>query len=269
MASACGQYLTLRDRAFKSRVPYHFLHVLEGGVEETQLFVERAHLLHLAVGEGEVEDVDILPDVVGIGGSGYHRESLLYVPAQDDLGGSLAVCLGYPHDDRVSEQGPFGHRAANREPAFHLDALGCGLLAHLYALGVWMALDLEHCGLDDGAVHDGVPHLVIGVEVADVEGAYLAHSHSLLHVLPRTGEVTDRLMDVEQVDVLQLHPLQYRVYRRESLALTVFRRPELAGDPYLLAGYAAFLHGLAHTLLVVVGVRRVDVAVAGFQSRKA
>ena len=44
--------------------PNRLLHILQRGVEETLLLVERAHLLHLVVGQLEVEDLDVLLDVI-------------------------------------------------------------------------------------------------------------------------------------------------------------------------------------------------------------
>lgn len=46
------------------------------------------------VGQLEVEDPDVLPDVVWTGGSGDRRETFLYEPAEDDLGRRLAVGFG-------------------------------------------------------------------------------------------------------------------------------------------------------------------------------
>ena len=44
--------------------PNHLFYILQRGVEEAFLLVERAHLLHLVVGQLEVEDLDVLLDVI-------------------------------------------------------------------------------------------------------------------------------------------------------------------------------------------------------------
>ena len=107
--------------------PNHLLHILQRGVEEALLLVERAHLPHLPVGQLEVENLDVLPDVVGIRSAGDDGETLLDVPAQDDLCRGLAVGFGYLLYHGVMQQRTVAHRAAQREPAFHLDALRSGL----------------------------------------------------------------------------------------------------------------------------------------------
>ena len=76
-------------------------------------------------------------------------------------------------------------------------------------------------------------------------------------------------MDVEQVYVVQLHPLQHVVDSLHRLALAILGGPELAGNPDVLARYAALLHGTPHAPLVVVGVGGVDVSVAGLQGSEA
>ena len=58
---------------------------LQRHVEETLLLVQSTHLRHLLVGQLEVENLDILLDVIGIGCSGNGRETLLHVPAENNL----------------------------------------------------------------------------------------------------------------------------------------------------------------------------------------
>mgnify|MGYP007069888997 CR=1 FL=1 len=84
------------------RIPLHepLLLVFVGHVEIAGLLVERADLLHLVVGEGEVEDLvtysnsysrlDFLADMGGVRRAGDDREALLHMPADDDLGSGLA-----------------------------------------------------------------------------------------------------------------------------------------------------------------------------------
>jgi hypothetical protein len=53
-----------------------------------------------------------------------------------------------------------------------------------------------------------------------------------------------------------------------GLALAVFAGPELGGNPDLFAGNSALPHRRADTALVLIGMGRVDVAIARFQSVK-
>ena len=52
------------------------------------------HRLHFGVGQLEVEDPDVIPDVVWPDGFGDRREAFLYEPAEDDQGRRLAVGFG-------------------------------------------------------------------------------------------------------------------------------------------------------------------------------
>lgn len=75
-------------------------------------------------------------------------------------------------------------------------------------------------------------------------------------------------MDIEKVYIIQLETLQHIVDGFQGLAFAVFVGPELAGYPDFLARDAAFLHCLSHTLLIIIGMCRVDVSVTGLQCRK-
>ena len=75
-------------------------------------------------------------------------------------------------------------------------------------------------------------------------------------------------MHIEQVDVIQLHTLQHRVDGFQRLALAVFGRPKLAGNPYFLARNTALFYGTAYALLIVIGVSRIDMPIAGAQGRE-
>ena len=108
-----------------------------------------------------------------------------------------------------------------------MNAILGGFLAHFHTLGVGMAFYLKHGGLDGGLLHNLVEHLVVGVEVADADGAYLAHLHGFLHIFPRTHEVAHGLVDIEQVDVVQLQTLEHLVNGFQRLAFAVLRRQSL------------------------------------------
>ena len=97
--------------------------VLVGHIEITCLLVESAHLLHLFVAQLEVEDLDVLLDVGGIGGTGDYREALLDMPADNDLCSCLAVSLGNTVDDGVAQYFAFRITSTEGEPALDLDII--------------------------------------------------------------------------------------------------------------------------------------------------
>ena len=76
-------------------------------------------------------------------------------------------------------------------------------------------------------------------------------------------------MQQKQVDIVRTKAAQHFINAFHGLALAVLAGPQLAGDPDLLAGDAAFLHGLADTTLVLVGMGRVDMPIAHLQSCEA
>src|SRR5918994_2754411 len=85
------------------------LEVPRGGVDFVGIWstahtaVQRVDGGDLLVVEGEVEHGDVLSDALGVGGLGNDRSSLLEMPAQHDLGRSLAVFRGDAADDLVIE----------------------------------------------------------------------------------------------------------------------------------------------------------------------
>src|SRR5699024_385102 len=51
--------------------------------------------------------------------------------------------------------------------------------------------------------------------------------------------------------------------------LTVFGRPEFAGNPYFFTWNTARFHGTSYTGFIIVRMSGVDVSIAGFQCREA
>ena len=200
-----------------------------------------------------------------IGRAGDHAEAFLQMPADDDLGRGLAVLLGNGVDDRVAENLTVAVTATEWEPAFNLDiVLGCHFLPML-ALGVRMALDLEHLGLDFRGDYDGLEKFVIEIEVADADGADLTHFKSFLKFLPGTVVVAQRLVQVNKVKVFEPKACKHLVQLLERYALTVLVEPKFGGNPNLLAGNAAVFDGLPNAALVLISVRSINVPISGFE----
>lgn len=73
-------------------------------IEVAFLFVQLVDALHLVVGKGEVEGLDVFVDIVRIRGTRDDREAHLHVSPNDDLCGTLAMSLGNLADDGVAQQ---------------------------------------------------------------------------------------------------------------------------------------------------------------------
>ena len=216
---------------------------------------------HLVVGEGEVEDVEVLRHPLGPHGLGDDDDVALGEPTQDDLGNGLAVASADLGQDRVGEQVV----AALGEPApgLVLDAA----LDHEVVVGlpleVRVGLDLVDRRGEAGAV-DEVDEPV-GVEVRDADGPDRALLVEGAHGAPGAVVVTVGLMDQVEVEVVEAEALQRGVERLRGVLLARVLHPQLGGDEQLLAGDAAGGDGATDGSLVAVGGGGVEVAVAGRQ----
>ena len=75
--------LNLLVRWIELRKPFHLIFIRH--IEVTLLLVQLVHTLHIVIGKGEVEGLDVLVDIVWIRGTGNDREAHLHVPAVDGL----------------------------------------------------------------------------------------------------------------------------------------------------------------------------------------
>ena len=222
--------------------------------------VDGADCLHLCIGQREVEDADVFEDVGRIGGTGNGAETLLHVPAEDNLIRGLTMSLGYLLDGRV-----VGVVAVvvQRIPALHLNVVVlCVQLAGFLALGQWVTLYLRHLRLDLRILHDIVERLHTVVEVADAEGTDAASLVFLLHHAPAGKDVSQcacGMVDIHEVEVIDLQSFDHSV--EGILRISQIAR-NLACHPNLLAGYATFPDAPSCTALVVVEHGIVQMAVA-------
>ena len=83
--------------------------------------IEFRDLRHLGIGEFEIEDVEVIPDVIYIPASGDDGESHLNVPPEDDLCGALAVLLSQFCEDGLRHQSAVP--VSERIPAHDLDVV--------------------------------------------------------------------------------------------------------------------------------------------------
>ena len=122
-------------------------------------------------------------------------------------------------------------------------------------------LDLHHRRRD----RSHVEHLLrLGlVEVRQADRPDLAGRDGLLHGLPRLNVLAIRLVQEQQVQVVGVQTTQRGVDGLAALLIAVILREQFGGDEELTTVDAAALDDAADSLLVEVGVGRVDMAVAG------
>ena len=82
----------------------HFCHARRFRVVVALAGIQRAQRVHLVLCECKVEDIEVARDPLRVGGLGQDDQPVLYLKAQDDLPGVLAVLLRQPGDGRVGEQ---------------------------------------------------------------------------------------------------------------------------------------------------------------------
>ena len=117
---------------------------------------------------------------------------------------------------------------------------------------------------------DGGGHVLEGdevgqpvrVEAAHPDGPDLSLPAQLGHGPPGPVVVAQGLVDQVQIQVVQAQPVHGGLEPPLGPLTACIGDPQLGGDEQLLPGEAALPHRLAHRLLVAVGGRRVDEAVA-------
>ena len=106
---------------------------------ETLVTLKVIDLLHLLIGQGEVKDIIVFSDVLGIGRTRNGDNAALQVPAQEDLIGALSVCRRDFLDDVQTVQGTDAATAsAQREPGFQDGSERGDVCLYVLALTVGM-----------------------------------------------------------------------------------------------------------------------------------
>lgn len=164
--------------------------------------------------------------------------------------------------------------ADERAVSLHNDSVGIAIVDDLALLVPWMQLDL---------VHGGRPHLcprlhllhVTFAEIAHADGARLAVGvqplQRLPHLLPVFSSAV-RAVDQEEVHVAVVPRVDGRdavEAFRVRLVDGAGRGEDFGGEEDFAARDAGLAHRFAHLALVLVELRRVDVAVAGAQGGEA
>ena len=192
-------------------------------------------------------------------GLGDDGDAPLDVPPQGHLGGALAVLPADPRQHRVGEDAVAA--LGKGAPGLGLDAVllheGQGVL--LLEEGV--ELHLVYRRLDLHGLADVRQN--VGIAVAHADGPQPAGLVSLLHGPPGADIVPHGLVDQIQVDAAESQLFHRGLDSSLGPLIAGVLHPQLGGDEQLLPGHAALGHGLAHGLLVHIGRRRVNQAVAG------
>src|SRR5690606_25001836 len=116
-------------------------------------------------------------------------------------------------------------------------------------------LDLVHRRHDlvvDDQIHD-----TVRLVVADADGTDAAIAKHSLHRTPGAVNVTERLMDQVEVEIVEPEALQGPLERGLRALLALVLDPQLGGDEDLLARDAAGPDRLADRFLVAIGRSRI------------
>ena len=225
-------------------------------LEERLPLVEGIDLGHVLVGQREIEQVDVLSDVRWRLRARDHDVSLLDMPAQQHLGGGLAVLLGEFLDEGLGHDRVVA-ASAQRIPRLQCDVV---LLQERLELRLWevgVALDLVDCGDNLALVEDA---LRLGdVEVLQADRANLAFLVRLLEDAVPRDSIPRGLVQDHQIDVVRAQTLERLV---DGGGAFEERRPELRLEEDLIARLRGRAHSAPDGALVHVDVRRVDQRVA-------
>ena len=104
------------------------------------------------------------------------------------------------------------------------------------------------------------------LEVADAYGTNLAGTISFLHSPPCAKHVAVGLMNEQHVDVISLQLAQALIDALGCLFLTVVRNPDLCHEEQVFALQSALSPGITNALLILVGLCRINQAIAHTQS---
>lgn len=113
------------------------------GVEDYALtFVESGDCHHLVIGEGEIEDIEVLGHAFLADGLGDDDDVALVEPAEDYLTDRLAMTLGYFLQHGVGEESVL--TLGKRRPCLLLDALGGEEVMCCHLREIWIGLHLVY-----------------------------------------------------------------------------------------------------------------------------
>ena len=192
-------------------------------------------------------------------GLGDDGDAPLHVPPQGHLGGALAIFLTDLGQDGVGKDAVVA--LGKGPPGLGVDAVLLHQSQSIFLLEKGVELHLIHGGLDLHGLADVRQNL--GIAVAHADGLQLAGLVRLFHGSVGADVVAHGLMDQIQIDIVQSQLLHRGLNGLLSALIAGVLHPQLGGDEQFLPGHAALGDGTAHGLLVHIGRRRVDQAVAG------
>lgn len=258
------------------------------GLVEAQVLVQRGYGLNLIIIEVEAEVLEVLLHASLAAALGNDGDAALGGPAQQHLGGGLAVLVGDGLDGGLLHErdGVLGAGHVELDEAGGAeagvggdgDALGGGGLEQQRLDEVWVVLDLQGGGLDAGVAQEVVEQL--GLEVGHADAAGEALVGEALHGLPGlldgglggadlgagvvdepARRVADRGVDVlegdGEVDEVEVEVVDAPVGQLAAgdgldAVAVVEAVPQLGDDEEVLALHQAVLDGASDTLTALL-----------------
>ena len=221
--------------------------------------VQLGNFRHVLVRELEVPDIHVLLDALLVDRLRDNHNAALYVPAQGNLSGALAVFLADGSQHRMGENAVISLR--KRAPGFRHNAVLLHEGQRIFLLEEGMQLHLVDCRDD----LDGLAQVsqTVWIEVAHADRLQLAFLVGFLHRAVGTDIVAHRLMNQVEIEVGKAQIVQRGLDGLLGGLIAGVLHPQLGGDKQLLARHTGFFDGLAHCLFVHVSGSGIDQAVAG------
>ena len=187
------------------------------------------------------------------------HDATLGEPTEGDLSGSLII-LGTDSSQQIVLHDAVCSLSTEWIPSHHLGAKLAKNRLNSSLLRKRVALQLVHHRLQVYVVCEVEETACL--EVAHTDSTNLACTIGLLHSPPRTEYVAIGLMDEQQVDILRLQLAQALINALGSLFLTSIGYPDLCYKEQIFALDATFAPSIANALLILVGLCRINQAIA-------
>lgn len=227
---------------------------------ESPVGIEGGDSGHLFIGETEIEDIHVGPEVIGVVGARNRDEAFLDVPAQDDLGDGFPVGAGDVLEDFFLEEAVFG--MAERIVRHHFRSVGGKSFKDCLFAAIGVGFQLDDVGLDFRLREDGFE--LFSEEIGKADGPDETFFVGLLQ-LPISGEEVARGM-VEQKDVDIVDP---EAFERpfDAIRISEVGWPYLRDDEKIFPPVGKIFQCPSYRPFVEIDVRRVDETIACLQGK--
>lgn len=176
--------------------------------------IQRVDLRHLRLAQREVENVDVFGDPCRLNRLGDGNDTILELPAQNDLRGRFPMRPADTGDDRIRQRipaagggspGPVALHSTDRRPRLGHDPERRVFLSKLLLDEVGMELDLVDRGNDFGACDQRI-ELLFRV-IANTDRSYPSRGEQLLgSLVGLNGCIEVSCLSVQQVEVEIIEP---------------------------------------------------------------